>query len=216
MIINCDLGEWESREQTEALMRLIGAANIACGGHAGDRDSIRFCTDLAREHGVLIGAHPGLPAVGGRGEALPSPAQFRELLLTQLQTFYEVTDDLHHVKLHGSLYHAVERHEFLTEVYVDVLTNHFPCAVFALAGGSFAKRATDIGLRVFSEGFADRGYLPDGSLIPRSEDGALIHDLDVIRDRALSWQANQAIQTVCVHSDSPQALDILKVLNSLC
>ena len=108
-IINCDLGEWEAPETTRELMSLIDAANIACGGHAGDEERMKWCVDLAAEFGVLVGAHPGLAEAGGRGEELPKPDGFRDLLEEQCARLEKIANGLHHVKLHGTLYHAVEK-----------------------------------------------------------------------------------------------------------
>ncbi len=276
LLLNCDLGENESAEQTRALMQCVDAANIGCGVHAGSLQKTRDTLQLAQEFGVKVGAHPGLAAAGGRGAELPSPMEFRELLSLQLETFFEAAEsvgaDVHHIKLHGSLYSAVERDTTLADVYLEQLREfsdraarlsvHVSCKplpsdkqmtsplqgrsskstppcrggvtgpgclkVFALSGGAFSHRAIDAGIEVIPELFADRGYQANGMLVPRSEPGALIHSVDAAVGRIRVWQESGAMPTVsgsviplegstlCVHSDSPQALELLRALRAVC
>src|SRR5256885_15204701 len=110
--LNCDLGEGESVAKTRALMRSITSANVACGGHAGDVRSMETSVRLARQYGVRLGAHPGLPSQFGRGIVKLSPAQLELLLLHQIGALERIARfhhvKLHHIKLHGSLYHAAD------------------------------------------------------------------------------------------------------------
>jgi len=109
LLLNCDLGEWETAAETRNLMACIDLANIACGGHAGSADSIRYCTQQAHIHSVKVGMHPGLPGNKGRSNAEPSPKDFRSLLQNQYANFSTASGDApYHIKLHGSLYHMVE------------------------------------------------------------------------------------------------------------
>src|SRR5688500_18309234 len=113
--LNCDLGEGEPRARTEALMRVITSANVACGGHAGDLASMERCVALAKKFKVRLGAHPGTAdrAGFGRGELKITPAELELLLLQQVGTLERIARahgvKLHHIKLHGALYHATER-----------------------------------------------------------------------------------------------------------
>jgi len=232
LILNCDLGEGEEPEDTELLMRCIGAANIACGGHAGDADSIHRCLELCRRFGVRPGAHPGLAGNFGRSAADDlSPAVFRKLLEEQLGSFdihlAEAGLELHHVKLHGSLYHAVETNDRLAETCLDVLRERAKQpAVFCLAGGSFAGRARAAGLDTWEEAFADRAYADDGTLLPRSHPEALITDPYLLLARVeLLIKKGEIItqsgaflpcsaRTLCVHSDTPGILELFRILDS--
>lgn len=232
LLLNCDLGENESAEQTRALLQCVDAANIGCGVHAGSLEKTRDTLQLAQEFGVKVGAHPGLAAAGGRGAELPSPREFRELLSLQLETFFEAAEsvgaEVHHIKLHGSLYSAVERDTTLADVYLEQLQRWESVKVFTLSGGSFARAAIDAGIEVIPELFADRGYQANGMLVPRSEPGALIHSVDAAVGRIRVWQESGAMPTVsgsvilleggtlCVHSDSPQALELLRALRAVC
>ena len=211
ILVNCDLGEWEPPEMTQQLMSLIDAANIACGGHAGTRESMENCVQWAREREVRIGAHPGIDGAKGRGGLLPTPKEFRELLEKQCGGLAEIAGGLHHVKLHGSLYHAVEKVPELSEVYLDYLLEN-QWAVFSLAGGEFSREADRGGLTVFEEVFADRGYQEDGSLIPRGQPGDLVSDPREALEKVKLWRGEGRRLTVCVHSDSPGVLPMLEAL----
>ena len=231
ILINCDLGENETDELTAKLLSLVDAANICCGVHAGGVSKTRKTIKLASEKGVLIGAHPGLAVDGGRGDALPELDDFRDLLTYQLQRMISYADPcetwISYVKLHGSLYHAVEENDAYAEVYLERLRSVvYGFGVFSRAGGSFQAKARDVGLKVWEEAFADRGYRSDGSLVPRGETGALL-DVDEAVARFEKWQRSGLMDTVdgseielkadtfCVHSDSPDSETLLARLKDL-
>ncbi|WPJ96374.1 5-oxoprolinase subunit PxpA [Coraliomargarita algicola] len=226
IILNCDLGEDESLEQTEQLLALIDAANIGCGFHAGSPEKTGASIELALKHKLRIGAHPGLPHAGGRGHILPTAKEFQHLLEQQFSSFQATAHALgtraEYIKLHGSLYHAVETQPDLSAVYIHFLRQQVqPVAIFALAGGEFAQAAEAAGLSVVHEAFADRDYLPDGSLVPRVEQGAVLSQSEAL-ERLASWQKNGKIptrggvpislaaDTLCVHGDSPDALELIR------
>lgn len=228
LILNCDLGEDEPLAQTQQLLSLVDAANIGCGFHAGNADKTRRTIDLALKAGVRIGAHPGLPIEGGRGSALPKPAAFQDLLRMQYDSFQASAHSLGtsaaYIKLHGSLYHAVEADVALAEVFLEFLQAQSPdLAVFALASGSFALAAEAAGLRVYREAFADRAYQLDGSLLPRTENGSVLTAqaalvrFKVWREQGtLPTYCGRRIQldadTLCVHGDSPDAYNMIREL----
>jgi biotin-dependent carboxylase-like uncharacterized protein len=231
LIINCDLGENESDAQTEALMAQVGAVNVCCGVHAGSEVKTRATLELAGCYGVRVGAHPGLPAAGGRGTELPTVEAFRALLDDQLGSFLSMAKaadvSVSYVKLHGSLYHAVEHNEALAAAYIDCIGSmDTDLGIFSLAGGSFAARARAAGIRVWEEVFADRGYTSAGQLVPRGQAGDVIEDASAAAERIRLWRrsgqmpthAGGAIalsaKTVCVHSDSPAALQLLAKLKA--
>jgi len=227
MDINCDLGEGEPLSRTRALLRQVTSANIACGGHAGTAESMRRCLRLCRELGVRAGAHPGYAdrANFGRVEIRLTVAEFETLLAQQLGALSLLAKSegvkLRHIKLHGALYHAVEKSPALVRAYISFLKEYAPrLVVIALAGGRIVEAARAGGLKAWGEIFAERGYAADGGLIPRSEAGALIEDVSVIRERLAHWQrvgsfpntAKIEAQTICIHSDSPGAVGIARVL----
>lgn len=228
LILNCDLGEAEPRELTEQLLSLVDAANISCGVHAGSQEKTRTTIQLAHERGVLIGAHPGLALDGGRGDGLPSNEEFEALLVDQIGTFESLAEQvgaqLSYVKLHGSLYHAVENDMALRTVYLDFIEQHeLELAVFCLAGGTTAAMAKEREIRVYQEAFADRAYLPDGSLVPRSESGSVLtKDQAVARFETWRLQGYMPTEhdeklplyadTLCVHGDSSDSLEMIKAI----
>jgi len=231
MMLNGDLGENESAERTHLLLGLVDAANIGCGIHAGGPEKTRRTIAMAAAEGLRIGAHPGLGDAGGRGTRLPDAPEFRGLLEEQVGDFLEAAGELGapvaHLKLHGSLYSAVERDDALAETYLEFLRTVPELAVFALAEGRFARRAEAAGLRVVHELFGDRAYLADGSLAPRATPGAVIEDAEVAVERMRRWSETGCMetvdgapiplrgQTVCVHGDSPGAGKLLSGLKAL-
>lgn len=227
MDINCDLGEGEPLSRTRALLRQVTSANIACGGHAGTDQSMRKCLQLCGEFGVRAGAHPGYADREnfGRRECALSEEEFTTLLAQQLGALSLIAKaegvKLHHIKLHGALYHAVEKSPELTRAYVAFLQEYAPrLIVVALAGGALVQAARAAGLKAWGEIFAERGYTSAGGLIPRTEPGALIDSVPTIRARLNHWQQYGTFpntdaldgQTICIHSDSPGALRIAKLL----
>lgn len=229
LLINCDLGENESTEQTAALLQMIEAANIACGVHAGSQKKTQLTVQMAKEAGVRIGAHPGLETDGGRGVGVPDVAKFAKLLADQLSFFASTVEEAeaswHHVKLHGSLYSAVERSALMAEVYLEALAGlDAEVAIFCLAGGPLATRARAAGFSVFEEIFADRGYRSDCALVPRGEPGDLMTNPVEVATRIEAYVKTGILpavngasltlkgDTVCVHSDSTNSLELLRLL----
>lgn len=215
--LNCDLGEGGGHDAE--LMPLITSANIACGGHAGDRDTMRACVELARRHGVAIGGHPGHPDRAHLGRlAVPiTPAAAARLVVEQLAALAAVAgSDLVHVKLHGGLYHQVAADAGLAAAVVAALATEWPrLVVFAPAGSLLVSAARAGGLAVAAEAFADRRYGDDGLLVPRSHAAALYgdpqeaavqavliarhHHIRTIGGRQLDLRAD----TLCLHGDGP-------------
>jgi 5-oxoprolinase (ATP-hydrolysing) subunit A len=226
--LNCDVGEGSGHD-TE-LMPLITSANIACGAHAGDLETMIETVELASKHRVNIGAHPGyfdLHNFGRTERAVTGPEAGR-LVLMQVEQLFEVAGTkLKHVKLHGALYNQVSRDPYLAESVAADLSRLWPdLVVYALAGSAFARAVRSRGLCVAEEVFADRTYQRDGTLTPRNEPGALIHDEAVgvaqvkqmIDDglvRAASGENVKIVaDTVCVHGDTPHAVGFVRRLRS--
>lgn len=220
ILMNCDLGENESDELTNSLLDSVDAASICCGVHAGSEAKTRRTLEVAANKGVLIGAHPGLPDEGGRGNFLPDADEFRSLIEAQLTQFIQIADQIEtwvsYVKLHGSLYHAIEKNEAYAEIYLDLLKSvGSGFDVISMAGGSFQVKAKAAGLKVWEEAFVDRAYRSDGTLVPRSESGAVLPPEKTL-ERLNTWLQEGLLETVdgdsismhfdslCVHSDSPE------------
>lgn len=230
IFLNCDLGEWESPAQTAALMTHLHMANIACGGHAGDATSIAKCFAIAEQQSpiaVSTGAHPGI-ASADRGRSLPrdfSVTDFKAALELQIQRFISMAD-LNHIKLHGALYHLTENDETYRNAYLEFVRNRSLISIVCLAGGKVAAEADERGMPIIPEVFLDRHYAADGSLLPRTHPHATISSVTEVVDRlelltnkhsliafdgsTIELPAHYDHITACVHSDSPNSLEILK------
>ena len=211
-------------------MRSIDSANVACGGHAGDIASMTRCVALAKKYDVRLGAHPG--AVDrdrfGRGELRITAAELELLLVQQVGALERIADahriKLHHIKLHGALYHATERDELLARAYVEIVQRWWPkVVVYAWAGGTVAKVPKSM---VWGEAFLDRNYLDNGTLVPRSESNALLANVQEVRERAEQLTRRTVVslggkvirvhaRTICVHGDTPRAMEFAKVARLL-
>ncbi len=233
--INCDLGEGEPIEKTRRLLRWVTSANIACGGHAGSVRTMRSCLRLCGEFGVNAGAHPGFVDREnfGRKEMPISPSDLVSLIESQVSGLKLLAGEkkipIPHIKLHGALYHVVERDRRLSDVYVGFVKERFPgMRILASPNGCVISTAERLGLEAWAEIFSDRAYTAGGGLIPRSEPGAVLQDLTEIKMRMetflstgrLPLENGDAVkisaQTVCVHADSPGALRIARLLAKLC
>ena len=227
--LNCDLGENEPFEQTEWLAPLITSANIACGGHAGNAESMRACIRLALQYGIKIGAHPGIFQREGFGRAPAdlSSSELATLVLQQVSALQTMADTLgarlHHVKLHGALYHLVENHQSLRQTYLDLMQECWPTVfLYARAGGVFGTEAQKRGFFVWHEVFLDRNYLPSGELVPRDQPNALVSTKEELQERLNLLREGfvRAVdgsrvkvhpQTLGLHADSPHAVEFAAV-----
>ncbi len=217
--LNADLGEGGADDL--ALLGLISSANIACGGHAGDEQSMREAIQAALAAGVSIGAHPSYEDreyFGRRAMVIPlhevSDAVFR-----QVERIATLADQLggrlHHVKPHGSLYNQADRDGMLANAVVEgIVRVSRNLILFAPPAGKLAEAGRAAGLVVCAEGFADRRYLENGSLMPRAEPGAVISNVDEALAQALALISSGTIETVCVHGDGPTAVQMLQTLRA--
>lgn len=217
MTLNCDIGEGEPPARTRALLRIVDLVSIACGGHAGDLRSMNRVVRYAIRCGVSPGAHPGLPnpETFGRLESAISPGALRELLRNQIGTLEGVLHanaaDLHHVKLHGALYHQVDHTPGLAEAYLETMNAHFPgVPVIAFSGGLVTEIAPRFGIRIIREAFAERGYGLGGKLIPRGQPGDVLNSLAEISTQVGRIRSADNADTICVHSDHPNAVRIAR------
>lgn len=219
--LNCDMGESFGRYTLgadAALMPLITSANIACGYHAGDPTVMQATLQLAAQHGVAAGAHPGWPDLQGFGrrEMTCSPAEVEAIVLYQIGALAAFARaggvELGHVKPHGALYNQAARDPALAAAVARAV-QHFSrdLALVGLAGSHSLAAAAELGLRVAAEAFPDRAYLPDGSLMPRSQPGAVLDSPAEVAQNAVRLAregiAAHPIDTLCLHGDSPRALE---------
>jgi len=215
--LNCDMGELEDARHEAALMEYVTSANIACGGHAGDEASMERTARLAMARGVRIGAHPGYPdrANFGRVEMPMSAAEIERMVRGQIERLDAVVRRLGgrivHVKPHGALYNvAVRNREVARAIAAGVAAWDPNVTLFGLAGSPMLEVWRQMGLEVAAEAFADRRYEPDGTLRPRQFADALITDPREAARQALRLAREGLAQTICVHGDTPGAVDILK------
>jgi UPF0271 protein len=217
MDLNCDMGELEDAQHEAALMQYISSANIACGAHAGDDAIMERTARLALERGVRIGAHPGYPdrANFGRIEIPMTPAEIEETVLEQIQRLDAIVRRLGgetvHVKPHGALYNVAVRNREVAQAIgrgVARWNAHIP--IFGLAGSPMLDVWREMNLPVAAEAFADRRYEPDGSLRNRKFPDALITDPAAAAAQAVRLAGEGVAQTICVHGDTPGAVEILR------
>lgn len=234
--LNADLGEGFGRSrlsEDEALLDMVSSANIACGFHAGDATTMRDTVIAARTRGVTIGAHPSYPDVPGFGrrELGLSPKEIGIHLAYQLRALRDVcgaeSAKLSYVKPHGALYNRAARDAEVAAVVVRAIRDVEPSlTLLGLAGSEMARAAERGGIAFASEAFVDRSYKPDGTLVPRDEPGAVIHDVTSAVQRAVMLVKGKTItaddgtelrisaQSLCVHGDNPDAVSMLSALRA--
>ncbi len=226
--LNCDLGEDPALRGTDlALLEVVSAASIACGGHAGDSESMRFIAEAAAASGVAIGAHPSYPDRDGFGrtEMALSAVEIQRTVTQQVAALRNIVADrgarIRHVKPHGALYHAaMTRREVADAVAAGVAAVDRQLMLVGLAGARGLVWWRDAGMRVVSEAFADRRYEPDGSLRSRTKPNSLIEEPSAAAEQAVRIAQGRGVvaadgsvvaveaETICVHGDTPGAVVI--------
>lgn len=218
-LLNIDAGEHD--DEPEQLYALADALNVACGGHAGDADSMRRVLRACAQFGTRVGAHPSYPDRANFGRvtmaivhadlALSVEAQCHSLA----ETAREVGVPIVHLKLHGALYHDANRSLALAQLCLEAATRALgDVAIVGPRHGALRDATQARGLAYLVEGFADRGTYEDGTLIPRDQPGALITDPHACATRAK--ELARKVDTLCVHGDTRDALAIAEaVANAL-
>jgi 5-oxoprolinase (ATP-hydrolysing) subunit A len=229
--INCDMGEsfgpWQMGAD-EQVMPHITSANVACGAHAGDPSVMRRTVRLARAANVAVGAHPGYADLQGFGrrEMQADPVEIEDALIAQIGALTALARAegvaVQHVKAHGALYNQAARDARLAAAVARAIKAcDASLIMFGLPNSPLLDAGRGEGLRVAAEGFADRSYEPDGSLTPRSRAGAVIDEVDVVVARAVRMVRDGvvltadgrpialAVQTICVHGDTPGAATLV-------
>ncbi len=223
--INCDMGEGMGNESS--IFPYISSANIACGWHAGSEEVIRETMQLAKQFNVAIGAHPSFADrehFGRRAHQLP-PSEIYALVTAQLQLMKRIATEegvlLHHVKPHGALYNMSAKDIKIADAVaraVKDFDSHL--LLYGLSGSCSIGAAQSVGITTVAEAFADRRYQPDGSLVPRTETGAVFNDVQVIVTQALLLVKEQKVLasndsyiqlnagTICLHGDTEEAAEI--------
>ncbi|MBA3231366.1 MAG: LamB/YcsF family protein [Acidobacteria bacterium] len=234
--LNCDMGESFGAYvlgSDEEVMPHITSASVACGYHGGDPAVMRRTVRLARQHGVAVGAHPGLQdrAGFGRREMQVTAQEVEDLVLYQVGALEAIARSegirLAHVKPHGALYNMAARERPLAEAIARAVRAFDPSLILFVLPHSEMQRAGEAaGLTVVPEGFADRSYEPDGSLTPRARRGSVIHDIQEIVRRVVRMARDGTVTatdgsdiplsaaTLCVHGDTPGAASLVRELRS--
>jgi UPF0271 protein len=232
--LNCDMGESFGRYtlgNNAAMLDVVTSANVACGLHAGDPTVMQATVALAAQKGVAVGAHPGYPDLQGFGRRTMAltPAEIEATVLYQigaLAGFARAAGvPLIHVKPHGALYNVAARDIAVAEAIVRAAAAFDPALiVVTLPDSALLHAAQTAGLRVAYEGFADRAYREDGTLVPRTEPGAVIHDPALATARAIRMVTLGEVEaitgktvplhidTLCIHGDTPGAVAIAAAL----
>ena len=220
--LSADLGDGSPGE--DEIWPLIDRANVACGGHVGDDDSMRAAALLASQHGVIFGAHPSYPDREnfGRRSLSIAPDDLRASLQSQIAALASFAK-VHHVKPHGALYNDAHKSRTLADVIVSALPSEI--ALVAPDHSQMAIAARAAGITVIREAFADRSYEPDGSLTPRAIEGSTL-TIDeaaaqaalLARERAVIARNGTRIpidfDTLCIHADMPGAVERLRAIRA--
>lgn len=230
--LNCDMGEglgaWKMGDDA-ALLDHVTSANIACGFHAGDPGTIHRTVELALKKGVAVGAHPSLPDLQGFGRRRMnvSAEEAYDMVLYQIGALAGFATacggKLAHVKPHGALYNMAAKDGKLAQAIAQAVRDFDAGLVlFGLAGSELIRAGTQAGLKTANEVFADRTYQADGSLTPRTQPDAMIHDAEsaiaqvrrmVGEGRVRSQQGSDVpvqADTLCIHGDEPNAVEFAK------
>ena len=230
--LNADLGEGDPYD--EALLQVVSSCNIACGGHAGDAASMATTVSTAIANGVVVGAHPAYPDETGFGRVsdfLAGDALYRSLseqvnALADIAAQLGVT--LSHVKAHGALYNDAVANADLAEIIARV-TAEAPgsAALVGMANSELQRAAERHGLPFVAEAFVDRAYETDGTLVPRSEPGAVHSEMSVVTNQAVTLAKEGRVtarngdvidvraDTLCIHGDTPGAAETARAIRDV-
>jgi len=217
--LNADLGEGAGTDAD--LMPLITSANISCGFHAGDAETVIRALELAGHNGVCVGAHPGYldREHSGRRELPFERDHILFLGLQQLGALRALADwinvPVNYVKPHGALYHQVCRDGSYAEGFMHAVYGFFDpkrLPVVGLPGSVLHSLVEKCGTPFIPEGFADRRYRPDGTLVPRTESNAILHDVKEVVEQVEWLVREKGVRTICVHGDTPGAVDFVRAV----
>jgi UPF0271 protein len=232
--LNADLGEaygpWAMGDDT-AMLSLVSSANVACGGHAGDPETMFRTLSTAAQQGVVVGAHPGYADRAGFGRRIipMSHAEVGRMIAAQIGALQAIAAlvpvEVRYVKTHGALANLAARDADVAAAIVGAVQRvSSDLAILAISGTEVERVARAAGVTVYSEIFADRGYQPNGQLVPRSDPGAMIHDPREASDRLIGFlETGQmpvvggdpielAAHSICVHGDSAGAVAMARTI----
>ena len=230
--LNADLGEGDPYD--DELLQVVSSCNIACGGHAGDAVTMATTVSTAIANGVVIGAHPAYPDKNGFGRVshfLAGDALY-ESLSEQVNALDDIAAQLgaslNHVKAHGALYNDAVANTELAEIIARV-TAEAPgsVALVGMASSELQRAAERHGLSFIAEAFVDRAYEADGTLVPRSEPGAVHSEMPVVTNQAVTLAKEGKVtarngdvievraDTLCIHGDTPGAAEVARAVRDV-
>ena len=230
--INCDLGEGLNNEHL--IMPLINSCNIACGGHAGDSQSMIECVEISIKNDVEIGAHPSYPDKEnfGRKKIDISRSELYFSLIDQIERLNSIAvsygKKLHHIKAHGALYNQMFSDKDLSDFYLDTIKGfQEECYIYIPYNSEIEKSALEKGFKIMYEAFGDRAYNDNLSLVSRDIKGALINNPKLVIDQISNIIDSEKVKsingkqksikadTICIHSDTDNSIEILKEINKV-
>lgn len=232
--LNSDLGEsfgpWHMGDDN-SMLGIVSSANIACGGHASDPNTMLETVRLAKENKVVIGAHPGFPDKEAFGRRLipMSAADVETLIASQVGALLGIAKlaeaEVQYVKAHGALANwAAATPDIALAIARAVRMSAPGCALLAISGTELESAGRQLGLKTYSEVFADRAYQSNGQLVPRSVEGSVIHDAKAASDRLIQFLKTGEMPTldgnsvklkadsICIHGDNPAAVAMGKAI----
>ena len=232
--INCDLGEkskFHSIENDPELLKIVNSANIACGYHAGDKETMESTIRISKENGVSIGAHPSFndPENFGRKRLNLNSSEIRRLIINQYEILQNIASDngesVTHIKPHGALNNMACEDIGLATIVTEAINEINKDLIYLVPTGSKMEiAARKINMKIACEIFADRNYEDDGNLISRKKTNALINDPNEAKKHVLSMVKNQAlncfsgkqipceIDSICIHGDNENAINTAKAI----
>ena len=234
--INCDLGEkskHHSNENDPELLKIVNSANVACGFHAGDDDSMREVVKISKENGVSIGAHPSFKDLEnfGRKRIYLSSSEIKKLMINQYEILQKIAQDhgenVTHMKPHGALNNMACEDIELATILAKAINDIDKNLIYLVPTGSkMEEAAKKLKMKIACEIFADRNYEDDGNLVSRKKINALIIDPEEAKKHVLRMVENQSlnchsgkqipceIDSVCIHGDNMSSLAIAKSIKS--
>ena len=232
--INCDLGEkskHHSNKHDPDLLEIVNSANIACGYHAGDEETMNQVVEISKKNGVSIGAHPSFndPENFGRERMNLSSSEIEKLIIDQYEILQTISsnhgENVTHIKPHGALNNMACEDINLATILAKVIKSINPELIYLVPTGSKMEQAAKkLDMKIACEIFADRNYEDDGNLVSRKKPNALITDPELAKKHVLNMVKNQAlnchsgkqipceIDSVCIHGDNLSSLNTAKAV----
>jgi len=235
--INSDLGEFRNEKQLTNelnILNYISSCSIACGGHVGDVNSIKTIIEACKKHSIAIGPHPSYPDKEGFGRRMIDieSKDLENSIRDQINLFLKVADSLsmpvRHVKLHGRLYNEVSKSEVLSSLFVNLIDSFkYDLSVIGPAESLLGQMLEDKDIPFIPEAFIDRTYKEDLTLVDRSEEGSVLISVEeqinqarsIVCDEKIMSNNNKILnlkaETLCIHGDSPNSLEVAEALTNM-